>query len=96
LDQRRTNNELPPGALREGLVQKHSRGCAFADEGAESSIVGAARLLEPAQRRDLTNESAGVRRPFRELRLPRDPDCPGCGNTAVFGGYEEIQQICVR
>jgi len=33
---------------------------------------------------------------FRELRLPRDPDCPGCGSTAVFGGYEDVQQICAR
>ena len=33
---------------------------------------------------------------FRELRLPRDPHCPGCGNDAVFGGYEDVQQICAR
>ena len=33
---------------------------------------------------------------FRELRLPRDPDCPGCGSAAVFGGYEDVQQICAR
>ena len=33
---------------------------------------------------------------FRELRLPRDPSCPGCGSTAVFGGYEDVQQICAR
>ncbi len=31
---------------------------------------------------------------FRELRLPRDPECPGCGNEAVFDGYEDIAQIC--
>ena len=31
---------------------------------------------------------------FRELRLPRDPQCPGCGSDAVFGGYEDVQQIC--
>ena len=31
---------------------------------------------------------------FRELRLPRDPQCPGCGKSAVFTGYEDIQQIC--
>jgi molybdopterin/thiamine biosynthesis adenylyltransferase len=31
---------------------------------------------------------------FRELRLPRDPDCPGCGAGAVFAGYEDIAQIC--
>jgi molybdopterin/thiamine biosynthesis adenylyltransferase/rhodanese-related sulfurtransferase len=33
---------------------------------------------------------------FRELRLPRDPHCPGCGRDAVFGGYEQIQQNCAR
>jgi molybdopterin/thiamine biosynthesis adenylyltransferase len=33
---------------------------------------------------------------FRELRLPRDPQCPGCGSDAVFSGYEDIQQICAR
>ena len=31
---------------------------------------------------------------FRELRLPRDPQCPGCGKSAAFTGYEDIQQIC--
>jgi molybdopterin/thiamine biosynthesis adenylyltransferase/rhodanese-related sulfurtransferase len=31
---------------------------------------------------------------LRELRLPRDPQCPGCGEHAVFGGYEDIAQIC--
>lgn len=31
---------------------------------------------------------------FRELRLPRDPDCPGCGAHATFNGYEDIAQIC--
>ncbi|MBN8888159.1 MAG: molybdopterin-synthase adenylyltransferase MoeB [Rudaea sp.] len=31
---------------------------------------------------------------FRELRLPRDPHCPGCGEQAVFGGYADIAQIC--
>jgi molybdopterin/thiamine biosynthesis adenylyltransferase/rhodanese-related sulfurtransferase len=31
---------------------------------------------------------------FRELRLPRDPDCPGCGAAAVFSGYEDIARIC--
>lgn len=31
---------------------------------------------------------------FRELRLPRDPDCPGCGGSAEFAGYEDIAQIC--
>ena len=31
---------------------------------------------------------------FRELRLPRDPDCPGCGTRAEFSGYEDIARIC--
>jgi molybdopterin/thiamine biosynthesis adenylyltransferase/rhodanese-related sulfurtransferase len=31
---------------------------------------------------------------FRELRLPRDPQCPGCGVHAVFRGYEDVAQIC--
>lgn len=31
---------------------------------------------------------------FRELRLPRDPGCPGCGSEAVFDGYEDIATIC--
>jgi molybdopterin/thiamine biosynthesis adenylyltransferase len=31
---------------------------------------------------------------FRELRLPRDPNCPGCGANAEFRGYQDIEQIC--
>jgi molybdopterin/thiamine biosynthesis adenylyltransferase len=31
---------------------------------------------------------------FRELRLPRDPSCPGCGAAAIFGGYEDLVQLC--
>ena len=31
---------------------------------------------------------------FRDLRLPRDPACPGCGADAHFSGYEDIAQIC--
>jgi molybdopterin/thiamine biosynthesis adenylyltransferase/rhodanese-related sulfurtransferase len=31
---------------------------------------------------------------FRELRLPRDPDCPGCGVLAGFPGYEDLEQHC--
>jgi molybdopterin/thiamine biosynthesis adenylyltransferase/rhodanese-related sulfurtransferase len=30
----------------------------------------------------------------RELRLPRDPDCPGCGANSSFSGYEDIARIC--
>jgi len=33
---------------------------------------------------------------FRELRLPRDPHCPGCGKDAVFAGYEDVEQICAH
>ncbi len=31
---------------------------------------------------------------FRELRLPRDPHCPGCAADAQFHGYEDIARIC--
>ncbi len=31
---------------------------------------------------------------FRELRLPRDPHCPGCGVDGQFHGYEDIARIC--
>lgn len=31
---------------------------------------------------------------FRETHLPRDPGCPGCGASAVFSGYHDIQQLC--
>jgi len=31
---------------------------------------------------------------FRELRLPRDPTCPGCGANAQFAGYEDVARIC--
>jgi molybdopterin/thiamine biosynthesis adenylyltransferase len=31
---------------------------------------------------------------FRELRLPRDSDCPGCGAAATFTGYEDIVRFC--
>ncbi|HEX4481188.1 MAG TPA: molybdopterin-synthase adenylyltransferase MoeB [Rudaea sp.] len=31
---------------------------------------------------------------FRELRLPRDPNCPGCSSTARFTGYEDLEQHC--
>ena len=32
---------------------------------------------------------------FRELRLRRDPQCPGCSAGAVFSGYEDLAQQCV-
>lgn len=31
---------------------------------------------------------------FRETRLPRDPECPGCGHAVAFTGYEDIAQLC--
>lgn len=31
---------------------------------------------------------------FRETRLPRDPECPGCGAAAVFNGYQDIARLC--
>ena len=33
---------------------------------------------------------------FREIRLPRDAACPGCGRHAVFVGYEDIARMCAR
>jgi molybdopterin/thiamine biosynthesis adenylyltransferase len=30
----------------------------------------------------------------RELRLSRDPACPGCGPDVRFAGYEDIARIC--
>jgi molybdopterin/thiamine biosynthesis adenylyltransferase len=31
---------------------------------------------------------------FRELRLTRDPNCPGCGSHAEFRGYDDLEQLC--
>lgn len=31
---------------------------------------------------------------FRELRLPRNPECPGCGAQATSSVYADIEQIC--
>lgn len=31
---------------------------------------------------------------FREIGLPRDPGCPGCGRAAVFRGYDDLAAIC--
>jgi molybdopterin/thiamine biosynthesis adenylyltransferase/rhodanese-related sulfurtransferase len=31
---------------------------------------------------------------FRELKLPRDAQCPGCGTQAEFRGYADIEQVC--
>jgi molybdopterin/thiamine biosynthesis adenylyltransferase/rhodanese-related sulfurtransferase len=40
----------------------------------------------------LSFDALGMR--FRETRLPRDPACPGCGATAVFNGYGDIERFC--
>jgi sulfur-carrier protein adenylyltransferase/sulfurtransferase len=47
---------------------------------------------EPLVGRLLCYDALAAR--FRELKLPRDPHCPGCGAGAVFTGYEDIAQIC--
>ena len=31
---------------------------------------------------------------FRELRLPRDPECPGCADPDAFSGYEDLARSC--
>ena len=49
-------------------------------------------LGEPLVGRLLSFDALGMR--FRETRLPRDPDCPGCGSQAVFEGYEDIVRWC--
>jgi molybdopterin/thiamine biosynthesis adenylyltransferase len=47
---------------------------------------------EPLVGRLLNVEALSMR--FRELRLPRDPACPGCGRDATFAGYRDIEQFC--
>lgn len=47
---------------------------------------------EPLVGRLLAFDALAAR--FRELRLPRDADCPGCGAQATFTGYEDIAQLC--
>jgi molybdopterin/thiamine biosynthesis adenylyltransferase/rhodanese-related sulfurtransferase len=49
-------------------------------------------LGEPLVGRLLGFDALGMH--FRETRLPRDPDCPGCGAAAAFSGYEDIAQLC--
>jgi molybdopterin/thiamine biosynthesis adenylyltransferase/rhodanese-related sulfurtransferase len=49
-------------------------------------------LGEPLVGRLLHVDALAMR--FRETRLPRDPECPGCGHDAVFAGYEDIAQLC--
>jgi molybdopterin/thiamine biosynthesis adenylyltransferase/rhodanese-related sulfurtransferase len=40
----------------------------------------------------LCYDALGAR--FRELRVPRDPACPGCGDGVECQGYEDIARIC--
>ena len=47
---------------------------------------------EPLVGRLLSFDALAMR--FRETRLPRDPSCPGCGATAEFRGYEDIERLC--
>jgi sulfur-carrier protein adenylyltransferase/sulfurtransferase len=47
---------------------------------------------EPLIGRLLSFDTLAMR--FRDTRLPRDPGCPGCGQHAVFKGYEDIAQWC--
>jgi molybdopterin/thiamine biosynthesis adenylyltransferase/rhodanese-related sulfurtransferase len=49
-------------------------------------------LGEPLVGRLLSFDALGMR--FRETRLRRDPECPGCGPQAVFEGYEDIVRWC--
>lgn len=49
-------------------------------------------LGEPLVGRLLGFDALGMH--FRETRLPRDPDCPGCGADAASGGYADIARLC--
>ena len=40
----------------------------------------------------LTYDALGMR--FRELALRRDPECPGCGQAALFSGYVDLERMC--
>ncbi|WP_266168271.1 molybdopterin-synthase adenylyltransferase MoeB [Dyella subtropica] len=51
-------------------------------------------LGTPLVGRLLHVDALGMR--FRETRLLRDPECPGCGQAASFNGYEDIAQLCAR
>jgi len=49
-------------------------------------------LGEPLVGRLLSFDALGMH--FRETRLARDPECPGCGRSAVFSGYDDIAELC--
>lgn len=59
---------------------------------ASEALKLALGIGEPLVGRLLCFDALAAR--FRELRLPRDPACPGCGANAEFSGYEDIAQIC--
>jgi molybdopterin/thiamine biosynthesis adenylyltransferase/rhodanese-related sulfurtransferase len=47
---------------------------------------------EPLVGRLLNFDALAMR--FRELRLRRDPECPGCSPSARFTGYKDIAHLC--
>jgi molybdopterin/thiamine biosynthesis adenylyltransferase/rhodanese-related sulfurtransferase len=47
---------------------------------------------EPLVGRVLTVDARSMQ--FRELVLEADPDCPGCGASARFEGYDAIETFC--
>jgi molybdopterin/thiamine biosynthesis adenylyltransferase len=47
---------------------------------------------EPLVGRLLLFDALAMR--FRELLLPRDAACPGCGAKAHFSGYEDLARLC--
>lgn len=49
-------------------------------------------LGEPLVGRLLHVDALAMR--FRETRLRRDPDCPGCGPHAASQGYEDLVELC--
>lgn len=49
-------------------------------------------LGEPLVGRLLGFDALAMR--FRETRLSRDPGCPGCGEAAMFAGYQDIAALC--
>jgi molybdopterin/thiamine biosynthesis adenylyltransferase/rhodanese-related sulfurtransferase len=49
-------------------------------------------LGDPLIGRLLAFDALGMH--FRESRLLRDPDCPGCGAAGSFAGYEDISRLC--
>jgi molybdopterin/thiamine biosynthesis adenylyltransferase len=63
-------------------------GCVQAAE-AIKLVLG---LGEPLRDRLLTLQALGMR--WHELRVPRDPDCPGCGPTAGRRPPQGLEALC--